>query len=315
MRASLNANALGVCLDSRALQIAAKGETMKRITVHYYYVLVPDGTQSVHDTLTQLLTLPLDQRLRQCGAHRVRLDDVFPLAQPDNSVNWHLKFSKFRDDNWPGVSALALPAKDLELNQDESLSEETLVVFSTRDNRLVIQYNHFGVRASSVKEYLNQALNNPVGYSLTPVLTNEALAKYQAKSIVTAVEATIEGISEADIALMNGSGLEAAIAKSVEAKVNRFEFKFSVDARVKTNKVDRPWVMRIVDNIRNRGGDNDCLKVSAKANQEDAVEVIDLLESKKVTTFDADAIDRTAGRRYDSSQLFALLDQSMRDWQ
>jgi hypothetical protein len=288
---------------------------MKRITVHYYFVLVPEGVQSVQDTLATILHAPLEQRLLQCGVHRVRLDEIVPFTQSDGHVNWHLKFSKFRDDNWPGVSASAEPAKDLLLNDDESLSEETLVVYSTRSDRLVIQYNHYGVRASTVKDYLNQVSTSPIGYSLTPVLTNEALQKYEAKQIVTAIEATIEGVTEADIAIMQGSSLEAALSKSVASQVSKFEFKFSVDARVKSNKVNRNWIEQLVDGIRNRGGENDTLRVAAKANEEDAVEVIDLLESKKLTYFDADAVDRTAGRRYDSAQLFAVLDQSMRDWQ
>lgn len=288
---------------------------MKVIKVHYYYVLVPEGVASVSDTLTGLQAVPLDQRVRQIGTHRIRLDEVTSVAQANGAVNWHLKFTKFRDDIWPGVSNFAAPAKDLELNDDEYLSEETLVVFSTYQNRLVIQYNHFGVRASAVKEYLNAVLQNPNGYSLSPVLTNEALQKYESKQIVTAVSATIEGVTEADIAFMEGTSLEAALSKSVQSQVNSFEFKFAVDARVKKNHVNRDWVTRLVEGIRNRGGDNDKLSVTAKAHEDDAVEVIDLLESRKATHFDAATIDRTAGRRFDSPQLFQLLEQSMRDWQ
>lgn len=289
---------------------------MKRIKVHYYHVLVPQGGRSVHDTLIQLQAEPLEDRLKQCGAHKVRLDEVTPQIHQGRPTHWHLKFTKFRDDNWPGVSAFSQPAKDLELNDDESLSEETLLVYSTHQDRFVIQYNHFGVRASAVKEYLNLAVGDPgKHYSITPVLTNEALERYQAKQIVTSIDASIEGITEADIAFLQGSGLEDALSRSVESNVNSFRFQFSVDARVKKNRVNRDWVTRLVDGIRNRGGDNDSLSVTAKANEEDAVEVIDLLESRKVTQFDAALVDRTAGRRYDSAQLFALLEQSMRDWQ
>ena len=298
-----------------AFQESEKRERMKRIKVHYYHVVVPNGAQSVTDTLRRLQQQSLEDRLRQCGSHKVRLDEVTEQPRPDGQIFWHMKFSKFRDDNWPGVSASSQAAKDLELDDDEFLSEETFVVYSPIQDRFVIQYNHFGVRASKVKEYLNLTISDPAAYySVTPVLTNEALTKYEQKQIVTSVEASIEGVNDADIAFLQGSGLEGALAKSVANKVTSFRFQFSVDARVKKNHVDRGWVAQLVNSIRNRGGDNDSLCVTAKANEEDAVEVIDLLESRKITEYNADLIDRTIGRRYDSTQLYSLLEQSMREW-
>jgi len=287
---------------------------MRRIKVHYYSVSVPDRIASVSDTLQKLQQTTLDQRTRIIGTRRIRLDEVTPVLQKNGAVNWHLKFTKFREDNWPGVSASSAPSKDLELKADESLSEETHVVFSSVSNRMVIQYSHYGVRAAAVKDYLNAAIDSPVGYFLMPVLTNEALEVYNSKQIVTAVEASIEGVTEADIAFMEGSGLEAVLKKSIQSQVSTFQFKFSVDARVKKNQVDRGWVTRLVDLVRSRAGESDKLSVTAKANEEDAVEVIDLMASRKVTFFEAAAVRRTAGRRYNSEQLFALLDQSMRDW-
>jgi hypothetical protein len=288
---------------------------MKRIKVHYYHVVVPENSTPVVNTLRSLQEKNLEDRLKICGSHKVRLDEVTEHPRPDGQSFWHLKFSKFRDDNWPGVSASSQPAKDLELDDDESLSEETLVVYSPVKDRLVIQYNHYGVRASTVKEYLNLSISDPTkNYAVTPVLTNEALAKYEQKQIVTSIEASIEGVTEADIAFLHGSGLEEALAKSVEHRVTSFRFQFSVDARVKKNHVDRSWISRLVEGIKNRGGDSDSLCVTAKANEEDAVEVIDLLESRRMTEYNADLIDRTIGRRYDSAQLYGLLEQSMREW-
>jgi hypothetical protein len=288
---------------------------MKRIKVHYYHIVIPTGAPSVETTLEKLQTQNLEDRLKLCGSHKIRLDEVTEKPRADGHSFWHMKFSKFRDENWPGVSAPSQAAKDLELDDDESLSEETLVVYSPVLNRLVIQYNHYGVSASKVKEYLNLSILDPTKhYSITPVLTNEALAKYERKQLVTSIDASIEGVTAADVAFLEGSGLEAALAKSVENKVTSFRFQFSVDARVKKNRVDRDWVSRLVEAIKKRGGDNDSLCVTAKENEEDAVEVIDLLESRRITEYNADLIDRTIGRRYNSNQLYGLLEQSMRDW-
>ncbi|WP_155886513.1 DUF6731 family protein [Acidovorax sp. JHL-3] len=288
---------------------------MKRIKVFYYQFFAPPGAPAIEELLKDLEQQDLGLREKICGVQTIRLDEISERHHADGTVNWHLKFSKFRDDNWPGVAAAGQPAKDLELEDGEILSEETVAIYSTKNDRLVIQYNHFGVRASKIREYLNQCIADPaMQYSLTPILTNEALEKYQNKQIVTSIDACIEGISEADIAVMEGTGLEGALKKSIESKATKFEFRFSVDARVKRNKVDRGWIAALVDGIRNRAGDNDTLKVAAKANEDDTAEVIDLLEARKFTEFNADQVDRTIGRRYDSNQLFGLLEQCLKQW-
>lgn len=288
---------------------------MKRIKVHYYHFVVPKDAQPIANVLKALEQQDLKQREKLCGFQTIRLDEISERNLADGSVNWLLKFSKFRDDNWPGVTAAGQPAKDLELEDGEILSEETVAIYSTKNDRLVIQYNHYGVRASKIREYLNLGIAEPAKhYSLSPILTNEALEKYQKKQIVTSIDACIEGISEADLAVMQGTGLEGALQKSIENKATKFQFRFSVDARVKKNKVERGWVATIVDAITNRAGDNDSLQVTAKENEEDTAELIDLLESRKFTEFNADQVDRTLGRRYDSNQLFGILDQCLKQW-
>jgi len=288
---------------------------MKRIKVHYCQFVVPNGAPPIADILGSLELEDLKIREKICGNQTIRLDEISERHLPDGTINWHLKFSKFRDDNWPGVTAVGQPAKDLELEDGEILSEETIAIYTAKQDRLVIQYNHYGVRASKIREYLNSCIPDPEKhYSLTPILTNEALSKYQKKQIVTSIDACIEGISEADLAVMQGTGLEGALQKSIDSKATRFQFRFSVDARLKKNKMDRGWISTIVDAITSRAGDNDLLQVTAKENEEDAAEVIDLLESRKFTEFNADQVDRTLGRRYDSNQLFGMLEQCLKQW-
>ena len=288
---------------------------MKRIKVHFYRVVGPDGGDSIGKIFERLAKLKLENRLQTCGAQQIRLDDVSPHETPDGGTVWLLRFIRFRDDNWPGVSAAAEAAKDLELDADQFLSEETSVIYSSEGNRLAIQYNHFGVRASKVREYINQIVSDPaLSYAFTPVLTDEALEKYKSKQIITSVDAVIDGVTDADVALLQGSGLEGALAKSIEAKATTFKFSFSVDARVKANQLESSWISSVIDRIKSRAGDKDSLVVTAKENQEDAVEVIDLLECRKMTEYNADSIDRTLGRRYDPTQLYGLLQQALKEW-
>lgn len=153
-----------------------------------------------------------------------------------------------------------------------------------------------------------------MSYAFEPVLTDEALEKYKTKQIITTVDAVIEGVTDADVALLQGSGLEGMLAKSIQAKATTFKFSFSVDARVKANHLEHGWISNVIDRLKSRAGDKDSLVVTAKENQEDAVEVIDLLECRKMTEYNADSIDRTLGRRYDPKQLYGLLQQALKEW-
>ena len=290
---------------------------MKTIKVHYYDVATTDSSPvALNVDLNELNDLPLGDRVRVCGYQEIRLDSIVLKIDPEfQDRYWLLRFSKFRNDNWPGVATKGEESKDLELDDDSVLAEETTMLYSETSNKALIQYNHFGVRASKIQEYLSlrrMAQGSP--YKLIPVITAEALSKYQQKQIVTSIEASIEGISDADLAIFNGSSLKDTIQQSIESKATSARFNFSVDARIKTERLDRGWVERIVDSVMGRSGERDKLSVSVKEEEEDALEVLNLLEERKATEYDEAQIERTEGRRYRPDQLEALLEQAYKEW-
>lgn len=289
---------------------------MKLIKVHYYHVIPPEKGPSLADMISHIEKLDLEARLKTCGSQKMRLEESHAVDEKDGvPSHFLLKFSRLRDDNWPGVLGSAHASKDLELEEDQFLSEETFAIYSPTAGRFAIQYNHFGVRTPKIKEYFNAHLGHPeYGFVFSPVLTSEAMEKYGKKQIVTSIDATIEGVTDADIAIMEGSGIEAALKQSVEAKANNFKINFWVDARVKKNKMSRDWVEKFVDVLKRRGGENDTLTVTAKENEEDAVEVINLLEARKVSQYNADQIDRTNGRRFEGNQMYSLMQSALKDW-
>lgn len=289
---------------------------MKTIKIHYYAVnSAPVGTD-IEKILEELKKEELTNRLKVCGYQEIRLDHI--EKRHDEKVNedyWILRFSKFRHDNWPGVANIREISKDLELEDDSVLAEETTMAYWPIKKKALIQYNHFGVRASKIQEYLSLSVMRDGGIiSLTPILTAEAMDKYLNKQIVTSMEASIDGVSDADLEFFDGSGLKESLQHSIENKATIARFAFSVDARIKTEKLDRSWVERIVDGVLRRGGDRDKLSVSVKGDEDEALEVLNLLEERKVTEFDESQIERTEGRRYKPEQLEAILTQAYREW-
>lgn len=89
----------------------------------------------------------------------------------------------------------------------------------------------------------------------------------------------------------------------------------SVDARERKNQLESGRVRALIDRLRGRSGETDKLVVGAKEREEDAVELLNLLESRKYVEYNADSIPRTAGRRYVPEYMVQLLEQALREWE
>ncbi|WP_416048924.1 DUF6731 family protein [Cupriavidus basilensis] len=288
---------------------------MKKIKIHHFIVEAYGAkTEPLDILLKKLAAIDIANRTKNCNYMEVRLDHLMPPAADKNY--WLLRFSRFRNDNWPAVATLEEAAKDLELDEDAILSEETSMLYAPDMNRAVIQYNHFGVRASKIQEYLLQSgAYGEGGHRLLPVLSSDALEKYAGKKIVTAVDVVIDDVTAPDVAYFAGCGLQGAIAQAVDGSARRMRMTLSVDARERKNQLEKGIVQTMVDKVLARNGDNDKLVVSAKAEEDDAIEELNLLESKKCVEYNADSIPRTQGRRYSPDHMFALLEQAYREWE
>lgn len=285
------------------------------MNVYHYSVNALGETPSLENTLQALQGLPLDERAATCGSQKVRLETIERSESIGGEILWELKFSRIRDSNWPGVATSSSEAQDLELDADQYLSEETFAVFSETRGRIVVQYNHHGVRASRIQEYF-QILSGCSGaaYQFLAALNSDALAKFQSKQFVTNVDVCIDGVTAADVAYFNGAGIGAALEAGLSAEATSLRCSFSVDARTRSNRLNRNWVERLADYVMLRGGEGDKLVVNARGSEEEAIEVIDLLDSRKITSFPDALIDRTVGRRFVPAQVFERLKQANSEW-
>ncbi|MCO1371100.1 hypothetical protein L0Z42_11110 [Burkholderia multivorans] len=147
------------------------------------------------------------------------------------------------------------------------------------------------------------------------MLTEDALERFHSKQIITSVEAVIDNVSVQDVAYFNGSGLAGCIKEGSEAGATRVRFSMSVDGRERKNRLETKVVRPIIDRLLGRSGENDKVVVGAKEAEDDAVELLNLLESRKYVEYNADSIPRTVGRRYSPESMVQLLDQALREWE
>jgi rhodanese-related sulfurtransferase len=287
---------------------------MKKIKLHYYKVEKVGTPMELSEAFEKISKLEISDRTKSCGYVKVRLDHV--ELREGAIPHWILRFSRLREDNWPGVSTLGEASKDLEFDDDTFLSEETYALYEPKKNRMLIQYNHIGVRASKIQEYLTQCINYADGgYRLIPVLTDDALTKYQSKKIVTSIDVVLDDLTQLDVDYFEGHSLHSAVKSTVDSDAVQMKMTFSVDARVKKNKLQSSFVTDLVDKVFKRNGDNDKISVYAKEEEADAVEFLSLLESRKGAEYDAESISRTIGRRYEPDDMFQLLQQAHREWE
>jgi hypothetical protein len=287
---------------------------MKKLRVYFYTVDVFGKAEPLEAVIEKLRNVDLSDRTRTCNYTQVRLDDIVP---PSASASfWTLRFSRFRDDNWPGVATIEEASRDLDLEDDALLSEETSVLYSPGNHRMVIQYNHFGVRASKIQEYFTQCGKyGEGGYQLLPVLSEDTLEKFAHKQIITSVDAQIDDVTPQDLAYFQGSGLSGSIKEGCDAGATRVRFSLSVDAREKSNRLKSEFVRPLIDRLLGRSGEYDKVVVGAKAEEEDAIELLNLLEARKYVEYNAESIPRTSGRRYSPEYMSQLLEQALREWE
>ncbi|MDP2102091.1 MAG: hypothetical protein Q8J59_05120 [Methylotenera sp.] len=285
---------------------------MSNIKVYFFSISSQSQARPLQEIFEELQLKGISQRTYSHGQFPVRLENILPLTLAGRNY-WLLKFSKLRDTNWPGVAEPNAEATDLILDDTSLLTEDTYTIFDLENGKVAVQYNHFGVRISKVQDYINVMGNSPF-YNFIPVLNQNVLNKYESKPIITKVHAVIDGLSDADIAIFNGSSLSQSINQSLEADVQRIEFSISVDARYEEMKIQKHFAKDLIDRVLGRQGPKDSLKVSVKDEDNSTIEILDLFEDLKISYIDSTSLNKTAGRRYDSTGFNNALISVMNEW-
>ncbi|HAS8528874.1 TPA: hypothetical protein I7769_20465 [Vibrio vulnificus] len=140
--------------------------------VHAFSVChLNDVTEDLDEVLTQIQADALEDRIKTIGQVQVRIEHI----QQDDDGNWKLDFVKFRDVHGPGKAARDTPVTGFEFDEGEVFCEETAAIYFPATGYILIQYNHHGVRAAAVEEYLSIYTADPDNqYTLRPKYDEDA---------------------------------------------------------------------------------------------------------------------------------------------
>jgi hypothetical protein len=138
--------------------------------IDFYRVEMPADSGTFMDLLETAANLPDDtQRTVETSERTIRLQEI----QVGNLVECEM--IRIRMDEVPIIASLAGEVKEIDLDPDEGIGEETAFLYSRRLNTLVLQRNRSGVTKTGIARYFEAIGRLDAPIVLEPVLSRDAI--------------------------------------------------------------------------------------------------------------------------------------------
>ena len=246
--------------------------------------------------------------------NRERTGGVMRLEQVEKRGNlWLCDFVKIRTDHGPSKAGENAPAQGFELGPNDGFGEETALLWNTTNDWCVMQYNHYGSRSKAIAEYLALYIHtDPVELHFLPKIDDDIQAKIHHKKLVNKISVSLspKDISDADYDYGASLGAASKILKSSNAD----HIEIILSARRKNRLgFTLPDFMGWLDRIRGNADHSPvgAAHATARENEDDAPEVLDLLHNRIVTEED---ILPGADKRYPIKDRFDAIHRAHDGW-
>lgn len=278
--------------------------------IHFYQTEITDSHDTMSDVLDKIYLLSLEDRERDINGKTVFLE-----RNDKQGGLYEMDFTQRRIQNGPGYSKKGKETADFELEDDAGFGEQTATIWSPK-GYLVVQYNHYGVRPSTIGVYLEQFLhkgdphNRPM-LTLKPVINDNVYAKFIKSQRQTKLSCAIDAdtitneMAKANVALGAALGLRGTTsAGKVEISVSLGEDKRGGPLQGIRNMVESLIKSKSVSS----------LNVTIKENLDATTEVLDLLEHREVVIIPDSSLEMTHGLRYDYPSRISALRREFERW-
>lgn len=273
--------------------------------IHFYKVEPPNIHDDLAHILDQIGKKSISERERDIGGKTVFLEKI----NKENN-RYEMDFTQRRVENGPGRSEKGKPTEDFELAEDAGFGEQTAAIWSSE--YLAVQYNHYGVRPSTIRGYLRKILHGQTSdqqdpLSIIPVVDDEVFAKFleskqQTKFSVTVDANTISNEMADNVALSTALKLrEATSAAKVEISIS---YKGGTLQGIK----------EIVDGLMKNRECVSSIKAGVKDELDAPVEILDLIEHRVQIEVPDSELNRTAGRRFDYESRISAIRRELSRW-
>lgn len=266
---------------------------------------------NIHDDLAHILDQigkkPISERERDIGGKIVFLEEL-----NKRGTRYEMDFTQRRVENGPGYSKKGKPTEDFKLEPDAGFGEQTAAIWS--DEHLAVQYNHYGVRPPTIRDYLQKILHGQSSdqsdpLSIIPVVDDEVFAKFleskQQKKFSVVVDANTISKEMADNVTL-GAALnlqEATLAAKVEISISYGGNKQGTLQRIK----EMAKILRKHPGVTS-------MKAAVKNELDAPVEVLDLMNHREIIEVPDDNLNRTDGRRFDYESRIGAIRREFSKW-
>ncbi len=250
--------------------------TEKLFRAQIYQVEVPENLRakqlSFADAIAAVKRLPLAQRERHIKPKDRRLEAI---SQEGNLALMNLTTCSY---SGPGRIKSGLESKSFELDDDESFGFETAMLYDAQRHYLFLETGQGGMAAGATAQYFAGFAGRGAAYDMIPVVDSDAAARARRCRQFRKLEMRIALGQAGEMDRQAGLGALEAFSEGLGAGIVDISVNVGPD---RAGSLLPEGVRALFDRI---GGDGDAIKkmrVTARENDGDPIEIIDLLQHRE----------------------------------
>mgnify|MGYP000048732862 CR=1 FL=1 len=279
--------------------------------VHAYKVEAVDGSRMLEEVLLQIEN---EQSLRE----RIRLINQVELrAESVSQQNglWLMDFVRIRTSNGPGKVGRDSEVEGFEFDEEEGFGEETAALYDPSSGYILVEYNHFGVRAGAIADYLSAYDGTEISlYTFKPKYDEDVERRLLNHGITRKISFCLDITRMSEQDRQRGRALSEAIDYGRQNGADKIKVEISVQGErqrsLAQNALDGLSALRSI-----LGQNPDAitkLEVSGKENQDSVTEVLDLIAHRLSIEFNDLVLG--ADLRYPRDERWKALVRAKNGW-
>lgn len=235
------------------------------------------------------------------------------IAQQDGL--WLMDFVRIRTSHGPGKVGRDSEVEGFEFEEEEGFGEETAALYDPTTGYILIQYNHFGVRAGAIADYFSayDGTENNL-YTFKPKYDEDVERRLLNHGITRKISFCLDVTRMSEQDRQRGRPLSEAIDYGRQNGADKIKVEISVQGE--RNRSLAQGALDGLAALRSILGQNPDavtkLEVSGKENQDSVTEVLDLIAHRLSVEFNDLVLG--ADLRYPRDERWRALTRAKNGW-
>jgi len=246
------------------------------VKIHAFKVEPYEGSENLENVLQKIANEPqLRERIRLVNQIELRAESI----ERRNGF-WLLDFVRIRTSHGPGKVGRDSAVQGFEFEDEEGFGEETAALYDPNTGYILIQYNHFGVRAGAIADYLSAYDQNENNlYTFKPKYDEDVERRLLNQGITKKIMFTLDVSRMSDQDRQRGRPLSEAIEYGRRSGADRIKVEIAVTGDRGRGLAEN--ALEGLNALRGILGQNPDavrkLEVAGKEDRDSVTEVLDLI--------------------------------------